>query len=139
MHRLLPLPLCSTNRNLVIAGAGRNPQQSLLGSSFPGRARGSRQQCPDNQLHRQQKMSLPFCHPNLFPVQLWHLANIRAQASGLTKGSHPISLGMHWASCTTTSLLAQDRSPFTHAGTYSLPLEDILSGISQCLCFLFAV
>jgi len=38
-----------------------------------------RQQCLDNQIDRQPKMSLPFCHPNFFPVQLWDPSQYQVQ------------------------------------------------------------
>lgn len=67
---LLPLLLDCTERSFAITEAGRRVWQPLLCPWFPGRARGRIEQCLDNQ----PKMSLPFCHPSFFPMQLWDLS-----------------------------------------------------------------
>lgn len=119
--------------------AGRNPWQLLLGSRFPGRTRERRRQCLDNQLDRQPKMSLSFCHPNFFPVQLWDPSQYQGQNGRRADGqSSPLprdALGfLH------TQVPARTgQQPVTDAAPYSLPPEDILRGISQCLWFLLAV
>lgn len=87
----------------------------------------------DNQLDSQPKMSLPFCHPSFSLCSSGTPANIRAKMPGRAEGQSS-RLPRHALGFLHNHIPARTgQQPVTDAAPYSLPLEDILRGISQCL------